>query len=164
MSALITYSVPLHPSVVHFPIVLLIIYAVFETMAAFGGKEKFYKAASIFLTAGVVGLLTAALTGNYSAQIAEKSLGASVTAGHESLANITIWFFIFWTAVRGYIVIKKKKAQIPAMVLKYARYVSVIVAITGCILILLTAKEGGDLVFKKGVGTEMMQNQSSGLK
>jgi uncharacterized membrane protein len=164
MPAIIAYSVPLHPSVVHFPIVLLIIYAVFELAAAFTGKEKFYQTAFIFLAAGVVGLLAAAITGNYSAQIAGKSLGNSVTAGHELIAGITIWFYILWTVVRGYIVIKKRKAQIPAMVLKYAGYVSVIIAITGCVLIFLTAKEGGDLVFKKGIGTEMMQNQSSGLK
>ncbi len=164
MPAIIAYSVPLHPSVVHFPIVLLIVYAVFEIAAAFSGKEKLYQAAFVFLSAGVAGLLAAAVTGNYSAQIAGKSFGAAVTAGHESLANITIWFYILWVVVRAYIVIKKKKIQLPATIMKYAGYVSVLIAMAGCVLIFLTAKEGGALVFKRGVGTEMMHNQSSGIK
>ncbi len=159
-----TYTVPWHPAVVHFPIVLLIIYAVFELAALFSKRELCAQAALGFLAAGLVGILLAAITGNYSAQLAGRINDESVIAVHETLANITIWFYIFWTVVRGYIAIKKKKGQIAPIILNYVKYISVIVAIAGCVLIFLTAKEGGNLVFKKGVGTEMMQNGSSGVK
>jgi len=164
MQMLTTYSVPWHPAVVHFPIVLLFICAIFELAALFSKREWYSQAAFGFLAAGLVGLLLAAITGNYSAQLVGRIIDESLIAVHETLANITIWFYIFWTVVRGYIAIKKKKGQIVPNILNYVKYISVVAAIAGCVLIFLTAKEGGNLVFKKGVGTEMMQNGSSGVK
>jgi uncharacterized membrane protein len=163
MSAILAYSVPLHPSVVHFPIVLLFVYAVLEVLAVFSKKDVFSRAALVFLLTGVVTLVAAAITGNYTLQSMQRVVGGNPAMEHESIANITVWFFIFWTIVRVNMAIKQRKDKPLSKREGFVGYISALMAFIGCVLIFVTAMEGGELVFKKGIGTEMMQNQSSGI-
>jgi len=162
------YSVPIHPAIVHFPIVLLFSYAVFEIISAFAKKEYYRNMAIVFLAAGVIGLLAAGLTGNYAEQIAQANMSSSehcdAIRQHEALASMTIWFFTTLAVLHGYIFIQNRKGKIKSSVMRLYKYVSVLLAIIGCIMIFITAKEGGALVFKKGIGTELMQKQISGAK
>ena len=153
----------MHPTVVHFPIVLLIVYAGMEMLAVFTNKDILSRAALVCLLAGVIALVAAAISGNYTLQEMQKITGGTPAIEHASMANITIWFFIFWTVIRLYMVIKRRSGNPSVNLIRFTGYVSVLMAIIGCILIFVTAKEGGELVFKKGIGTEMMQNQSSGV-
>jgi uncharacterized membrane protein len=77
---------------------------------------------------------------------------------HETHANITMWFFVVWGVMRGYIWLQTRKKKLSMSAAKYVKYAFVIMAIAGCTLILVTARGGGELVYEKGVGTALMYN------
>jgi uncharacterized membrane protein len=144
----------LHPFFVHFPIALFVFYAMIEIWSAFSKKELFGKTAMILLFAVVVTAVLAALTGNQAEAAAAEIVNESVAfpkemiEQHESFATYSIWFFIFLLALRFYFFIKKKLSG-------NIKYLFAVLAIVGCILILITGKLGGDLVYKYGVGTPL---------
>jgi uncharacterized membrane protein len=146
----------LHPKVVHFPIAFLIIYAAFEAVGAIFKKDFFSKAAHLFLLLGVIGLVAALLTGERAEAMAEEleDLGALIPFRaineHKDWANITIWYFTGLLIVRSVVVIKKK-------FIGAFQYIFVVLAFVGVFFIYETAEHGGILVYKYGVGTDLLK-------
>lgn len=143
----------LHSSIVHFPIAILILYALFEILGAFVKREMFSQTAYILLVLGVLTALAAVLTGNQASQLAELWIknGASFSENaiehHEEFATLTLWYFFSLLILRTFFVVKKKFDR-------KIKYIFILLALVGCFLIYETGAHGGELVYKYGIGTE----------
>lgn len=150
-----------HPKLVHFPIVLLIMYALFETGGVILKKDFLSKSAYIILVMAVIASLAAVLTGDQALKIAEawdekglKSDDLIIPFGlihkHEFYASLTLWYFAALLVARTILVIKKKFTG-------YFKFIVVALAVIGCGFLFKTGDLGGQLVFKHGVGTELIK-------
>lgn len=146
----------LHPKIIHFPIVLFLVYVLLEIISAITKKEVFSKAAHITLFFGVVTALIAVLTGHQAEEIASKweDAGARIPfrllGEHEEFANITLWYFAGMLVIRTVLVLKKKFTTI-------FKYIFVLLALAGYYFVYQVADHGGKLVYKHGVGTEIIK-------
>ncbi len=146
----------LHPKIVHFPVALLMVYALLEILGVIFKKEFLSKAAHLFLFLGVLGAFAAVLTGHQAEEAAEllEKKGAiiqfSAIGEHENYATITLWFFTVALALRTFLFIKKKFVGI-------YKYIFIAIALAGAFLIFETADHGGKLVYKYGIGTELKE-------
>ena len=140
----------MHPRVVHFPIVLFLLYFVFETAGTILKKDFLSKSAYVILVLGIISTLASVLTGNQAFDIVKNILQNNTEKlqlidRHENYATWTLWYFTGLFFYRTYLLIKKK------WFLKY-QILFIILGIIGCLLIVLTGFYGGDLVFKYGIG------------
>ncbi|MGD8778108.1 MAG: DUF2231 domain-containing protein [Ignavibacteria bacterium] len=144
----------LHPLFVHFPIALYIIYVLFEITGLFYKENHFTKAAQYLLFITLITDVMSALTGNQATGTADHlSMGrSSEIKEHESTANIFIWFVVFLFVGRTYLLLKKK------LIKKY-KIVITVVSLIGLLLVFETADHGGKLVYKFGVGTDLMREK-----
>ena len=144
----------LHPQIVHFPIVLFIIYALFEILGTITKKEFLSKTAHILLLLGVLGAVAAVLTGNQAEALASswEKQGAIIQfhaiGEHEEFANITLWFFVGLLVLRTVADLKKK-------FIGYIKYIFVVLTLVGCYFVYQTGDHGGKLVYKYGIGTDL---------
>ena len=145
----------LHPQIVHFPIAILFTYALFELIGVVMKKGFYQKAAYLLLILGVIGAFFAVLTGNqaFASYQYWNNSSKELFEYHQTYANITIWFFTVLLVVRTFLLVKKKFNGI-------IKYFILLLALFGCFLIYQSAKYGGDLVKKFGVGTDLKINQS----
>jgi uncharacterized membrane protein len=146
----------LHPLVIHFPIVLFLLYTLLEIVGITFNKEEIQRGAYVILILGVIGALAAVLTGHQAEELAEKTISSAfrfpeeVLEEHEWFANLTVWYFFFVLLLRTYLVVKKKFVG-------RIRYIFIIFALAGTFLVWSTGREGGELVFEHGVGTELIK-------
>ncbi len=145
----------LHPKMVHFPIALLFAFCFLEITGIIFKRESFTKAASIILVLGLIGAVAAVLTGNQADEFAEMLFDKDINiplgkiSVHESYATYTLWYFTALFFLRLFLILKKKFSGI-------IRYSFVLLAIIGSILIFFTGLKGGELVYKHGIGTEII--------
>lgn len=145
----------IHPVVVHFPIAFFVLYFLLETIGTLFKKDFFTKTALFVLSLGVFFSLIAVLTGN-QAHETFKYLNNSydyanqLIERHEELATLSLWYFTILLFIRVFLIIKKKFTSIP-------RYLFILFALIGCVLILLTGYYGGVLVFEHGIGTKLFR-------
>lgn len=145
-----------HPLVIHFPIVLFVVYMLFEIAGTVLKNEFYSKAAYVILIMGVVSALAAVLTGNQAEEAAEGLLDKGINfedvlEAHEEYATFTLWYFFAIFAARTYFVVKKKFAG-------SVKIVFAVLAVVGTFLVFETGEHGGELVYKYGVGTEVIHN------
>lgn len=148
----------LHPEIVHFPIAFFLIYALLELIGTVLRKEFFSKAAHLFLFLGVLGAVAAVFTGNSAESaaglLAKKSV--SIPKGaigeHENYATLTMWYFTGLLVFRTMYVLKKKFAG-------KIKYIFVILSLAGALLVFKTGQLGGRLVYKYGVGTDLIKSE-----
>jgi uncharacterized membrane protein len=144
----------LHPAVIHFPIVLFVVYCVLEIVSLFYRKELLFNSATILLGAGIFFSVLAVLTGNQEHELLKSALKNKMPAVrdiinyHEQYATITLWYFISLFALRGYLIIKKKIST-------YPKIIFALLALIGIYFVYQTGKFGGSLVFDFGVGTQL---------
>ncbi len=144
----------LHPKIVHFPIALLSAYALLEIIGIVFKNEFLSKTAHLFLFLGVLGALAAVLTGNQAEEAAEllEKQGAIIQfhaiSEHSDFANYTLWFFSALLVGRTFLVLKKKfQGKI--------KYLFIVLALAGFLLVFETGERGGKLVYKYGIGTDL---------
>ena len=144
----------LHPRIVHFPIALFILYFFFELFGVTLKKDFLLKAALVTLIVGVLTALLAVLSGN-QAQAAVRLLFKDTNdlyeliELHEEYATITLFYFSAVLFLRIYLSIKKRLDS-------NLKYLFIILGLIGCYLIYTTGIHGGDLVFKYGIGTQLL--------
>jgi len=146
-----------HPMIVHFPIVLFILYFLFESSGIILDKEYLSKSALIILGIGVLAAVNGVLTGNQAAELIDvmnlhSQIPEELIEEHEEWATITLWFYSFVLALRVYISSKNKFTG-------KLRYIFIALSLIGCYLIYETAEHGGKLVYKYGAGTELIKNE-----
>lgn len=146
----------IHPLVIHFPIALLLLYVALEISGIIFNKEEILRGAYVILILGVIASLVAVLTGNQAEELAERTISSQfkfpeeILENHEWYATLTVWYFVFVLILRTFLVVKKK-------FIGRIRYIFIIFALVGVIWIYLTATVGGDLVYKYGLGTELIK-------
>lgn len=138
----------LHPQLVHFPIVLILVSLVIQSIHVFRQRDGISISAFIFSAAGLITGFAAALTG----QKAEKNLDISneepwhsVIENHESFANLTIWILLPLMIAWAFYLLKKQRYQSIEIII-----LLLLMVISG--FVLYTAYLGGSLVFDFGVG------------
>ena len=148
----------LHPVTVHFPIVLLLLYILFETMGAILKKDFLQKSAYIILAIAIIASLAAVFTGDQALKAAEawdksrtgeKNIPLNIIDQHKDFATITLWYYTGLLIARTALIVKKKFDGLP-------KYGILLLAIAGGFLIFRTGSLGGELVYKHRVGTEVI--------
>ena len=144
----------IHTKVVHFPIALLITYSLLEVIGIVFNKKLFTQSAYILLIIGVITLFLSVLTGNQAFEAYQywNDDSSKIFNSHQLFANITIWFFLFVTIARTFLVIKQKFQGA-------VKYLFIIFAIAGIFFIYKTAQYGGELINEFGVGTKIKNEQ-----
>lgn len=154
----------LHPKMVHFPIALFMTYTLLEVISIIIKNESMSKAAFMVLLLGVLGGLAAILTGHNAGEAAEKladvlnnpeiNIPLGTLSKHEDFATYTFWLFTATAAFRTFLVIKKKFTG-------RIRYIFIVLALAGSVLVYITADFGGRLVYESGVGTSLIKPDGS---
>jgi uncharacterized membrane protein len=146
----------LHPVVVHFPIALLTLYVLAEVVNSFWNNDKVRFLASILLIVGVISCVGAVLTGNQAEHAVENLLKKEImqTANeiveeHENNATILLWLFTGIMVVRYIFILKKNFFGIRKILITS-------LALIGLYFIFVTGNYGGQLVYKYGIGTEIL--------
>jgi uncharacterized membrane protein len=144
----------LHPLVVHFPIAFLFLYIFLEIINIFINNKNIEKLSILLLLFGVLGGVISVLTGNQTYQL--MLVNPSITQyhfflieKHELYASVTIWYFLGLLIYKMYALIKKKNQSL-------LRYLFVIFALGGAVLLYKTADFGGRLVYGFGIGTDLI--------
>lgn len=146
-----------HPKVVHFAIALLLTYVLFEFLFLILKKDFFNKSATLILFLGVLGALASLLTGNQAFHYAEylfDNYDVKIPFGlideHEQYATITLFWFLGILILRFFLNHKnlfKGWLQISVFVL----------ALVGVYWVYETGEHGGELVYKHGIGTKVIE-------
>jgi len=152
----------LHSKIIHFPIAILILYSLFEILGVLFKKEFLQKSAHLLLAIGVIISIAAVLTGNQAAEAAEliknkiSTYPAAQIEEHETYATITLWYFFALLIFRTYLVLKKKfKGAL--------LYLFIPLVLVGSFFIYETGNLGGKLVYKYGIGTEVIKKENSSI-
>jgi uncharacterized membrane protein len=148
----------LHPKIVHYPIALFVIYALLEFIGVLFKKDFFSKSAHLVLLLGTIGAIAAVLTGNSAVDTVQKLnkirmvIPVEAINGHMDYANFTLWYFAGLLVLRTFVVLKKSFST-------GIKYSFLILALIGVFFIYKTAELGGNLVYKYGAGTELIQKE-----
>ncbi|HSZ56360.1 MAG TPA: DUF2231 domain-containing protein [Tepidisphaeraceae bacterium] len=131
----------LHPKLVQFPLVLLLMGLIFDAVGLLRRSERFHWAAKILSATGTVFLLFAFICGIY-AEIWAARAGVPQDAieWHEFLANVASWGFVILTAWRLFLDADRRKSL--------TIYTGV--GLSYYSLLGVTAYLGGSLVFNYG--------------
>jgi len=145
----------LHPIIVHFPIAFLLLYIFIEILNLYFKSRSIKKFSLVILIFGVLGGIGSVLTGNLAYQLLETNssitqLHFSIIEKHEFFASITIWYFLALLIYNTFIFIKKKNES-------RLRYIFIIFIIFGAFLLYKTSNIGGMLVYKYGIGTDLLK-------
>ena len=145
----------LHPLVIHFPIAFLLLYF-FSALANLYLKNVNLKKISILiLFFGVVGGIVSVITGNQAFQILSNKSWITqyhkyFIEQHELYASITLWYFFAILVLEIFTFLKNKKEI-------KRQYLFVIFTLLGVYLLYQTASIGGILVYKLGIGTDLLK-------
>lgn len=144
----------LHPIIIHFPIVLLLLSPLFIVISAASHPphgRPYMIAALIVLFLGTGSLFIAASTGEAAAELAER--GGAVNAvleSHETLASETrIVFSVLSVLLLGIFVVPRFLG--PKLAATYLPAVFLVLYLFGIVLVVTAAHAGGRLVHEFGV-------------
>lgn len=149
--------VHIHPMLVHFPIVLFLVAIAVQLLTLVRGGDLSERAClpsigSVALILGALAALAAALFGDIALDRAVKlGFPQGPLETHQDLGLITTWLFVALAAVQGLAWWRK-------ISLKAARgWALALVGVVGCVILLLTAYHGGNLVYKIGVNVDVVK-------
>jgi uncharacterized membrane protein len=140
---------PFHPAIVHTPIALIIVGAVFELIGRALDSEWWRKAAFAMLIVGVLGAALAVLSGNEAGEHAEhQGVSEKAVDEHEEIATIALWLgfgAVVTRAVAGRLGAARAAVAGLALLLHLAAATTVGIA----------GYRGGRLVFEHGAGVKV---------
>ncbi len=150
----------LHPLVIHFPIVLLVIAPLFIVGGLFFGEKSkwFHSAALVLMVLGSASTFVAVSTGEAAGQLADRSEQVEpVIERHEELAETTEWVFAILTGIYLLLVLVPVLAKRPlANRLAIPIHGAFALLYAGSLILLVnTAHQGGMLVHEYGVRAMM---------
>ena len=144
-----------HPIAVHFPIAFIFIYILSEIIYLFLPKSQLQQLSFFLLIVGIIGGVVSVITGNLEFQILQDNPlinqnELQLIENHSDLATVTMWYYFGILFFKTFIMVKKKKGST-------IHYLFVIFVIAGGYLLYKTANIGGILVYKFGIGTDLIQ-------
>ena len=139
-------DLPLHPMLVHFPIVLLTVGFAVDVAGLALKKDWLLRAGLLLLILGTLGAIAARQSGKEEEEtIIETPAIEETLDTHEDSGTFTMWFFVGITLVRAALTFWKKFT--PAM-----HWAFTILWAIGIALVIRTAYYGGTLVYNHGAG------------
>jgi uncharacterized membrane protein len=141
----------IHPILVHFPIVFIIVLAVFDLVATARGATVSARTPAGNVSTGLAVLagLSAVVTylfGGMALDIAEAGgFSSDIAEMHEGLGETVAIVLAIWAIVRAVMWWRGTRVSRPAA------YLFPLVAIAGAALVVVTAYYGGELVYQLGV-------------
>lgn len=175
---------PLHPAVVHFPIVLLLLGAAVAVVSIFVNRWHLTWISASLLVMGALGAFVAVETGEMAQEIVGQLAASSedLLDSHqewaertEMTAGITAAIAIFSAALGVYSVrLNTRKVEsmgnnpsvssITRLVSRpaipsAARAITAVAALLSCFFVYQTARRGGELVYEHGVGVNVATGQ-----
>jgi uncharacterized membrane protein len=139
----------IHPMIVHFPIALLLVAFLSETVGLITKKEFFSTAGFYLLLLGATGVVAAYLSGqNAGAGITEVGALKLALETHEGAAELTLWLAAIAALVRIAAVFFKRYSGM----YKTAAYALFLCAVLS---IARTGFYGGELVYKHAAGVQL---------
>jgi uncharacterized membrane protein len=146
----------LHPAIVHFPIVLLLIAFLIDVAAIwFYSKDWLRKMALLLFVLGAVFAGITFWSGKQASHtVMLTSQAEPVLSEHEQLAEYTLWFFGIYVAIR-------LALHFFTTYRRPLHAVMIVLALPGIFLLFETAEHGGILVYKHGIGVKAARQSSS---
>jgi uncharacterized membrane protein len=151
---------PLHPAVVHFPIVLIVLGAALSVVAVFWRKGYVPAFAAALLALGALGAWAATQTGESDGGLVENT-GASVESlveAHENWAKRTV-------AAATIAAVIAIGAAVLFRFPRAARVVAVVAALAAGVAswtVYETGRRGGELVYRHGAGVSFVNTAAGG--
>lgn len=149
-----TFDLPVHPMVVHFPIALLAAGFVFELAGMLLRRQWLGHAALLLLVLGALGAVAAARTGEAAEEsILETPAIEEVLEEHEDGGKLTMWAFLGLAALRAVLAwLKRFTAPVG--------WIFLVLWAAGLALLYETAHHGGQLVYTHGAGVSVISAPS----
>ena len=137
----------IHPLIVHFPIVCLILAAIFDWVGRIPSYSDATRTGFILLLIGAVSTTPAAYTGEAAGEIAQSIPGIqNDLSDHQDASTFTLWSAILLGIARIHLVVRKQYAG--------GRRLAHTIVLTVCAgLVIWSAFTGGRLVQTHGAGT-----------
>jgi uncharacterized membrane protein len=130
-----------HPLTVHFPIALLLVGFLFDVISLFFKKDKCLSKAGLYLMIlGTLGAVAAYFTGEYFS-IELTGFAGEKKETHEIFAKITMFIMLAASAIRIFLVIKKKEES-------GFKWLVFVLFLIGCGFVAYTGFLGGKLVYE----------------
>lgn len=144
----------LHPLVIHFPIVCILLAAIFDLVAHFARVDYLHKTGLALLIGGALLTIPAAYTGESAAERAQHIPEITeLLHHHQDLSTIALWLSLMLVVTRIHLVAKKRYIG--------GRKIVHMTAVAGCAaLIMWSAYVGGQLVYEHGAGTAVQQQRA----
>lgn len=147
------YTMPdlthIHPMLVHFPIALLLVGFLSETIGLVTKKEFFSTAGFYLLLLGAMGVVAAYLSGeNAGSGITEVGGLKLALETHQGAAEITLWLAIIAAVVRIAVVLIKKYSGM-------YKSVAYVIFLCAVLSVARTGFYGGELVYKHAAGVQL---------
>ena len=140
---------PFHPAIVHTPIALIIVGAIFELVGRALDREWWRKAAFAMLIVGVLAAGLAVLSGREAEENVERQgVAQHAIEEHEEMALLTLWLGLGAVVTRA---VAGRLGPVRAAVAGLALLLHLAAAIT----VGVTGFRGGSLVFEHGAGVKM---------
>ena len=136
-----------HPIIVHFPITLVVVSLLFQTLSMTLPRYVSQITGLMILWLGAISAFLASITGEkaYSSlQSLEIGTIKEVIGQHEDLANITTWSTIIFVFGWTFLYLKFKDRN-------WINWIILTGLTILCIMVLLTGFMGGDLVYTHGI-------------
>ena len=143
-------SLPLHPIVVHTPIVLIIVSVVFELIGRATDGAWWRKAAFAMLIVGVLGADVAVITGDEAGEAAEKhGVPEQAVDAHEEIAKWTLWIGIAAVLTRA-------AAGRAGAARGAVATLGLLLHLTAAVTVGIAAYRGGMLVYEHGAAVKKL--------
>ncbi len=150
-----------HPKVVHFAIALLLTYVLIEILYLFFKKDYLNKSATLILFLGVLGAIASLITGNQAFHYAEYlfdnydvKIPLGIIDEHEEYAKWTTFWFTGILVIRVFLNLKNRFRGVLQILV-------ILLSLVGTYFIYETGEHGGELVYKHGVGTKLIEKEAT---
>ena len=152
MLAILTLPSPLHPAVVHFPIVLIVLGAVVAVVAAYTRRWHLPGIAAALFVLGAVGSVVATQTGEREGElVGETSAVEAILDQHENWAERTQFAAILVALLAvGAVVTSRWPGAARGLGVATA-----VCALFAAVCVAETGHYGGQLVFRHGAGVNL---------
>ena len=152
MFEILTLPSPLHPAIVHFPIVLILLGSAVAVVAAFTRRWYLPGIAAALFVLGAVGSVVATQTGERDGELVSETPAIEAILGqHENWAERTQFAAILVALLAVGAVVTSRWSGVA----RGLRVATAVGALAAALCVAETGHYGGQLVFRHGVGVNL---------